>query len=96
MFTRKNCGTFLLVILFWATATAGYAWAHSLKGREGLSDAGFKAAILPFMIGLILLKFGRPLPSEYGGEPKASSRQFAFIMLAASVICGIVALLLNI
>ena len=96
MFTRKDCVTFLLVVLFWATATAGYAWAHGLKGREGLADAAFKAAVLPFIIGFIVLKFGRPLPGEHIGEPRASSRQFAFIMIAASVFCGIIALLLNI
>ena len=73
MFTRKNCVTFLLVVLFWTTAT-----------------------VLPFIIGFIDLKFGRPLLAEHIGEPRASSRQFAFIMIAASVFCGIIALLLNI
>ena len=91
MFTQKIIGTFGLLVAFWAAASGGYVWAHQVRGRTGLAEAGLGTAGLLVVIGLFILKLGARIPSSY--EASAVNRQFAFVILAAGLVCGLFSLI---
>ena len=83
---RKVYLTAALLVIFWLTASWGYAWTHGARSRRDVGEAAFSIAALLVGLG----RFFRPWrASVRHHKAVAASRQFAVILLAVGGACGL-------